>query len=471
MNEGAIAELVSRGKKDAFFNQNPQRTWFGTNYTRRPATTLDTIIQLPSTPAAFGTRIDIELPRTADIIRSCDIRIQMPTWLPPAVAAYNLEANSNVRIESPPLDIPSVYLKPVAYGWANGFPNFLIQKWQLLADSFIITEGYGNYSSWEPYMTTDSNRAPILNAIAGQSSESDTDIQNRATPPILSFRVPLPGCQHSRDTGLPLCALQSKQKLFLRLWLAPKEKLVESGKLSNIVADIPTYDTCPVPWGGRRIYYNLNTPTEYVTLQESQIGQPTIEAYFKVEYLDAETRTALASIPHSIPYKSQYFDQLVFDKTTWIVGNTVKKILNIRGYFQAMFVQFASSLRIQENKWRDCNPPGGGSWVSWMTLIINAIPRINQWDTQQLQTVAQNIRLPRDIPDNLFLLQFGTEIDHEPAGAFFLTRTHKAELQFQVGDFALNPDVTGEYVTAYLYGQGWDILDIKDGIAVNRFPD
>lgn len=470
MNEGAIAELVSRGKKDAFFNQNPQRTWFGTNYARRPPTTAATLIQLPSTPAAFGARIDIELPRTADILRSCDIRIQMPTWLPPPVAAYNLEPNADVRIESPPLDIPLVDPTPVAYGWVNGFPNFLIQKWQLLADSFTITEGYGNYSSWEPYMTTDSNRAPIMNAIAGQSFESDTDIQNRATPPVLSFRVPLPGCQYATDVGLPLCALQSKQKLFLRLWLAPKEDLVESGEISGLLGVPPAYDSCPRPWGGRRIYYGKDL-TEYVTLPESKIGQPTIEAYFKVEYLDAETRAALATVPHEIPYKSQYFDQLVFDKNTWIVGNTVKKILNIHGYFQAMFVQFAASQRIKENKWRDCNPPGGGTWASWMTLIINAVPRINKWDTQQLQTVAQNIRLQRDIPDNLFLLQFGTEMDHEPAGAFFLSRTHKAELQFQVGNFALNPDVTGEYVTAYLYGQGWDILEIKDGIAVNRFPD
>lgn len=466
MNEGAISELVSRGKKDAYFNQNPQRTWFGTRYELRSPATPDVLVQLPSTPATFGGRIDIELPRTADILKSAEIRITMPTWLPPAIAARNMSIYDMITIETPPGSVQT----SAFYGWVNGFPNFLIQKWQLIADTLILTEGYGNYSSWEPYMTTTNNRAPILNAISGQSSESDRDIQDRATPPQLTFRVPLPGCQHDKDMGLPLCALRSRQKLFLRLWLTPMQRLVESSVVTTGFGEIPTYDSCPAPWGGKKIYINGVEVDGYRTLQEYEVGNPTLEAYFNVLYLDADARAAVASTHHEISYKSQYVDTLTFDRNTWLVGSNVKRVLNIRGYFQGLFLQFASSLRIAENKYRDCNPPAGGTWVTDMSLVVNSIERIQKWDTQQLQRVAQNIRLQRDIPDNLFLLQFGTEIDHEPAGAFFLSQTHKAELRFTIGDAALYPDDIGTFVTLYIYGQGWGILDIKEGIVTNRYP-
>jgi hypothetical protein len=470
MNDGAISELVSRGKKDAYFIQNSQRTWFGTRYAPRSPSTPAVLIQLPSTPPAFGGRIDIELPRSADILKSAEIRITMPTWLPPEVAAINREIDKVVEIETP----PGTLLPSTPYGWVNGFPNFLIQKWQLIADTLILTEGYGNYSSWEPYMVTTNNRAPILNAIAGQSSESNRNIQERATPPQLTFRVPLPGCQHDADVGLPLCALRSRQKLFLRLWLSPLQKMVESGPTPTLLdmgaGSATRYDTCPAPWGGKRIYINGSDAAGYRTLQEYEVGQPTIEAYYNVLYLDAEARAAVTAAKHEIAYKSQFTDVLTFDRNSWIVGSTIKRILNVRGYFQALFLQFAASLLIDSNKYRDCNPPIAGAWVTQMSLVVNGIERIYDWNTQQLQQVAQNIRLPRDIPDNLFLLQFGTEIDHEPAGAFFLTQTHKAELRFTIGDAALFPDEIGTYVTLYIYGQGWGILDIIDGVVTNRYP-
>ena len=89
MSEGAIQDLVSRGKKDAYFIQGAQSGLFGGRWGPRSPATREIREEYPFSPARFGHWVDIDLPRVGDMLMSADIHIKMPTWLPPSIAALN----------------------------------------------------------------------------------------------------------------------------------------------------------------------------------------------------------------------------------------------------------------------------------------------------------------------------------------------------------------------------------------------
>ena len=90
MSDGAILELVSRGKKDAYLNQDPVRSWFDSAYQpRSPATAEYRVVQTDNAPR-FGQWFDISLPSEGDILTGVDVRITMPTWLPLNLATASL---------------------------------------------------------------------------------------------------------------------------------------------------------------------------------------------------------------------------------------------------------------------------------------------------------------------------------------------------------------------------------------------
>jgi hypothetical protein len=85
--------------------------------------------------------------------------------------------------------------------------------------------------------------------------------------------------------------------------------------------------------------------------------------------------------------------------------------------------------------------------------------------------LANNTQLARDVNIALYYLIFGISPENEPGGACNLSRCQKAALNLSFNDVQPDP-VTGENTTyAYILGLSWNILDIKDGLAILRFPD
>jgi hypothetical protein len=456
-------ELVSRGKKDAYFIQNAQRTWFGTAYSGRSASARDTVNVYPENPAQFGATVDIELPRSGDVLKSVDIRVLMPTWLPPEVAALN--RSHIIEIES---NTPGVRAQ---YGWTNGIINFVIEKWALFADHEKLAEGYGEINTWYPLTETTHNKAPVRLALSGCHNGSDIAVQRNATLPELAFRVPIPGCQRSTDTGLPLCALRAHQRLFLRLWIPDKSKLAESTAIArDLSSGLPIYDVCPAPWGNRPIWIN-GVLSPYRTLQGHMLKGPYLYSRCDLLHLEPEAREALARSPMELTFQTQMAEYLTFDENTWIPGYQMQKRLEVRGYFQGLYVRFFSEARALQNKYRDSAAPGGGEWITNMSLVVNGVQRIYNWQPKKLRELVHNIQLGRDIEDNLYFMIFGREVEGQPGGACYLARTHKATLTFQVSDFQVDPVLKRRLVYTFLLGIGWSVLDIRDGRATLRFPD
>lgn len=466
--EGTLMELTSRGKKDAFFIQNPQYTWFGGDYERRSATTRSILTQNPSSPAQFGSWIEIEIPRTADILKHFDVHITMPTWLPPEVATKNF--TNRVEIESDMIDPLTGQPGRGRYGWSNGIADNVIDKWELYADTNKLCEGFGIVHSVYYYTKTTQARAPLYHQSSGYHDGSNKAIQRAATPPVLSCRIPLPGCQWEGGPGLPICALLN-QRLYVRLHIAAKEDLVESSRLwLDPTSGLPVFDICPAPWGGKKIYIDgVDSGTR--TIPTWELGQPYMYARCTVLHIEDEARKDIMTRPLHIPYHRFIYELINFDEATWQIGRQVSKVLDVRGFFDAIYIRFWHEARDRQNKYRDTLAPGGYEWVNNISLVVNGVERIFTWDPKKLRQLSSNTQLPRDIRDPLYYMIFGEPRDNEPAGTLFLSRTHKAVLRFTIGALPVDPAVRSRFVYVYLMGVAWNILDIDGGQARTRFAD
>jgi len=467
MSEGAFMELVSRGKKDAYFIQDGNKSFFGTPYTRRNPSALETFYQETGSPSLFGQYVDIEIPRFGDILQSAEVRIQMPTWLPSEIVSLN----KTIHMDASGNYLPDIRVGPkrLHYGWTNGIANFLIKRWILMMDSIQIQEGFGDYNDWQPLSDTTHLKAPLLNYSTGSHDGAESNIQRNATPPELTFKVPMLG-------PLPIAALRA-QRLFLRLYLNTRELLVESGADAS-----GNYEICPAPWDSQPIYIDGVLQKE-VTISKYGMGQPHIRGRFELLHVDEESREILKKTEHAIIFKQQYRQDFVLDDTMWPTGPGLTTSKNIRielqGLFQRLFLGLTSYARVRQNKYRDLSPPIYGpvvaenlQYLNSMSVTINNQERISPWATSTFQELSQNLQMPRDIARKLYFIIFGSylEVD-EPAGAMNLARTQKAVLSLTLNNILPDPQLRSKLTLASLMGDAWNILDIKDGLAKVRYMD
>jgi len=501
MSDGTILELVSRGKKDAYQIQGPQHTWFGSPYERRSPSTREFRPLYPENPPRFGQWFDIVIPPDGDVLMSFDLRITMPTWLPPSIATLNTQPHAYaVQVESQPYELlstpyitvpPQPPLTPIIkppvflyYGWCDGIANYLIGRWALYVDNIMLLDGYGEFNTWFPDMETTQMKAPVLHAATGRvENGSSASLQKNATLPELVFRVPIPGCQREDDVGLPICAFKN-QRVYVRVWLMDKTHLVQSSEIQDLISPslpvgttvLPLYEICPAPWDGKiiRVNGNLVDPDTGIpyppTLTVNQMGQPQIYARCAVLNLDNELRKSMTAQKFEIRFRQQRRDDWTVDSNAFVPGVNYRRLLTINGLFQTLFVGFRANARVRQNRFTDILP-AAGEWLTQISLNVNGQDRILSWRPKILKTLANNTQLARDIDIALYYLIFGVSPEFEPGGTCNLARCQKAVLNLTFNNVPIDP-MTGTRITyGFVIGLAWNVLDIADGIATLRFPN
>lgn len=512
MSDGTILELVSRGKKDAYQIQDPIRSWFGTSYQRRSPSTQEVRLLYPENQPRFGKWFDVVIPPDGDMLMTFDLRITMPTWLPPAVAAINSQTSAyKVEVASAPYSIKSMpYANlvlppdvmepifpiekestPLQYGWCDGIANNLIEKWALYADNIMVLTGYGEFNTWFPDLENSHNLAPVYHAATGRIQENlEGSLQGNATLGELVFRVPIPGCQNRSDVGFPICALAGK-KVFIRFWLRDKSALVNSTQFPQLTftqggvdytphpergTPLPMYEIDPEPWGSKQIFVNGATSISGVpwgvTLSAREMGHPYIYARCSVLNVDSELRKSLQTQKYEIRFHQQLRDVWTLDARNFVAGASDKHQLMINGLFQLLFVGFRSDARVRQNRYFDILP-SLGDWLSTLSLVVNGAERILPWDPKKFRALSNNTQFVRDLNIALYYLVFGIAPDSEPGGACNLARCQKAIVNFMFN--AVPPDpMTGTNVTyGFVVGKAWNILDIngETGLVSLRFSN
>jgi hypothetical protein len=484
MSDGSILDLVSRGKKDAFFIQNPALTWFTDSYKRRSPSVREIRVEQSFTEARFGHWIDIALPTTGDILTAVDIRIQMPTWLPPSIVALNTHRNT-VGVKSDIVDSSGNNLY-VQYGWTNGIANFLISRWAFYIDNIMVQEGFGDYNDWYPDSLATHMTAPILHASTGTHNGSAQNIQLNASPPELIFRVPMVGCQKQNDTGFPLAALRGKN-MYLRMWFREKKQLVESAIVgysdaSNLYYDasrvvppgsVALYEICPTPWGGKRIRVN-GVDVSDVTVPEYDM-QLLLYGRYTILHLEPELKQKIASIPYSILFTQQRVQNFTIEDSEWprtTAGVTqIKREIEIKGTYQRLLLGLSYKASLQQNRYRNLSPVGFYEWFTSVSLVINAYERIIPLNPKKLKNLSQNAQLERDVNRDLYFLVFGVSPDDNPAGVCNITRTQKCSLVLGLSSILPDPQLQTRQSFGTIVGESWNLLDIQDGRVQVRFND
>lgn len=462
MNDGTLLELVSRGKKDSYFIQEARRSWFGSDYEKRSPCIRDITRQPTVGPVRFGGWVDIELPRGADIITDVQLRIQMPTWLPPRIAELNRTGAHKIEVES---NTPGVFLR---YGWTNGVANYLVERWALYADNLKLQEGWGDFNGWYIDMETTHAHAPIFHEMAGLHEDTPEAIQAAATPPELAFRVPIAGCQGLDDVGLPIVAIKG-QRLYMRFWLRPLAQLVSSSTLP-LLGGLPEWEVCPTPWGGRRIKVD-DVLVDDVTLREVDIGPPHLFGRFSVLQVSEELRDGLRNSKQELLFRQQQRENFMITDTEWNPPSRIRRRLEIQGFFQALFIGFLLKARALQNRYRDINPPGDIDWVENLSLYVNATERVYPWPPKKFKSLANFTQIKRDVDADLYFLIFGVNPYREPAGPLNLTRTTKADLFLEVANILRDPIVPERDTYVSVVGLSWNALTIEGGRAVVTFPE
>ncbi len=312
--DGALFELVARGKKDTFFfNKDPQEASLPLNSPYLPSEPFisETRFTVPKTPILWGRPLEFEVEVFGDILREMTLKIDLPTWLPDlpliqgqqAVGPQNVNQCCLIR-QDPEKDNPpgTRSSSDPTYGWTNGIGAFLFESIELLQDKIRILELSGDALFFLQNAESSNGQAFLRQRQLGEHGGSQTEIGRNATPGTLYLRLPWPGATTDEEPGFPLVAA-SDQTWRVRLKLRPLEQLLETSTTSEtqvIKAD---------PFSKYFYYRDLNnTIVTFQSKTKAALGTPTIQLLTRQSYIRDELRQQAQKARYEIPFR-RFFPQ------------------------------------------------------------------------------------------------------------------------------------------------------------------
>ena len=382
--EGALYDLVARGKKDTFLMRDEATSinLFDTRYEIIPPSIPELRLIVPRNRVMFGGTCEFEIEKAGDILIEPTLLINLPSWLPPP---FNKQ-NKNTLIR----DIQSN-----SYGYVNGIAYFLFEKIQFYQDTLLLQEYSGDSLFALRHLRGSYNSAFLEDALTGVHDGSDLSVQRAATPQQLRLRIPLPFCQHPDEGGLPLCATESQQ-FRLKLTLRKLEDLIESSD--------PTATTKPNPFGKQFIQIlQDSTQQTFTALDRYSVGDPTIYLENRQIYLDTEDKKAIAFPDKEI---TTTFSRLFENKFTFgpadyapLPNSTAisKRLIDGRHPAEQIYWYFRSAIDTQTNRlWKFGNGSDEtNAYYNNIKLTIAGKDREQYWSPQIWQDIEQHAKQER----------------------------------------------------------------------------
>ena len=180
--EGALYDLVARGKKDTFFQRDEATSvnLFDTRYEIIPPSVPELRLIVPRNRVMFGSVCEFEIEKAGDLLIEPTLLINLPSWLPAAYA----KQNKNTLIQRT--------TNQTSYGYINGIAYFLFEKIQFYQDTLLLQEYSGDSLFALRHLRGSYNSAFLEDALTGVHDGSSLAIQRAATPSTLRLRIPLP---------------------------------------------------------------------------------------------------------------------------------------------------------------------------------------------------------------------------------------------------------------------------------------
>ena len=434
-NEGALYELLARGNKDKYFFHDDFSAVspFDNRYNLIPAQIHERRRIPPLNGADFGRTCEFEFEVAGEIFTDPTLLIDLPTWLPPTYASKN-----------PSLKITD--LSGVSYGYTNGIAFFLFSKIQIYLDQILLQEFSGDALYAATRARGSLNSAFLENLQTAVTSPTPTTIGQAATPGRLRLRLPLLGCQHHDDGGVP--SIAARQQTFkLRLTLRKLEDLVEA---SDSRAK-------PTPWALGTTFTDGTVP--FQTLLRTEVGRPTIQLETRHTYVDPDTRAALSKTPLEVPYSRLYENIFTFgsaDYSPLLRGAVASATRRVDATHPAgrLFFWFLSSQDIRANKYYKYLTDTGAEYYNNVALLIAGRDRETLFSPSVWNRLQHLAKEERDPGKGLGTMnwELGEQrggrppFARQPEGSVNFTTADRPTFYVDLADIPVDP-VTGQKST------------------------
>ena len=460
-SEGSLFELVARGQKDKYFTSEDKSAAVPFSYAMGtwPATIDETRQTQPLNMVDFGRTVEWEFDAFGDLLIAASLVVELPTWLPPSIAALN--AKSIITDSS-----------GTAYGYTQGIGAFLFEQIEFYQDQLLLQQFSGDFLyAWTHLQSTLSQEALAITELGGHRG-TPLEIQRNATPGKLTLRLPLIGCGHPDEGGFPLVALPG-QKYRVRCKLRRLEDLVESSDSTQVK---------PAPW----LLSDLSLITDssgtlrvFQPLKREQIGKPLITLESTQRYVRTETQTLLKSQKSQIPFIRPFENKLSIDPNDYIavangVTSFVTKRIDGRHPGEGILLFFQSDYWLERNKlWNFSNPKSSsnGEYYNTLKLLVASKDREASWDPSLWNGIspwAKSEKVP-GIPVSWISFAVGPSFGYrapEPrkiSGSLNFSSADRPTLYMDLQDTLPSATVKQKKVTLRAITIGWGIYRVEDG--------
>lgn len=459
-SEGPLYELVSRGKKDAYFISDDQSALFPYDNRYKP---VPPIIherrELPPIQGSeFGRPIEFEFEIAGDVVVEPTLLIQLPTWLPETQAVLN---NSSLITDT----------QGVSYGYTNGIAYFLFERIQFYQDRLLIQEWSGDGLFAITRSRGSMNSAFLENALTGHHNGSPLGIQRNATLPLLRLSLPLVGCQDLNDGGFPRVAAVH-QNFRIRCIMRKLEDLVEAsdGRAK------------PQPWGRKdfQIKTSPNAPyQQFSTIDRLLIPAPTIQLETRHIYTDRTHQDALRGATMIVPFERVYdnnFTQGPLDYAAIRRGaggtSQITRRLDADHPVARMTIAFRKTQALDANQRYNYNADvSGGQFYNELSLIIAGRDRESMWDSLVWSLLEQHAKEERDSGYNLSFINWtlGDIVGRLPPfprqveGSVNFTTADRPTLLIDLKNIPDDPILRQPYTVLDVYVESWAALEFERG--------
>jgi hypothetical protein len=454
-SEGSLFELVARGQKDKYF-MSPEKTAyvpFSYNMDTWPATLDETRQHQPMNMVDFGRTVEWELDTFGDLLVAASFRIDLPSWLPIAVAPLN---KKSIIADA----------SGTRYGYTRGIGAFLFEQIQFYQDQLLLQEFSGDFLYAWAHLHGTLNQETLALSEFGSHSGSPQDIQRNATPNRLTLRLPLIGCSNVDDGGFPFVAVPG-QKYRIRIKIRRLEDLVEAS--DNSIK--------PAPWNRSDLRQTgadgITTPI--VPYTREQIGKPLLTLETTQRYVRQDVQELLKVTPNQIPFIRPFENVLSLDSADYIavekgVASFITKRIDGRHPAESIVIMFQSDYWIERNQlWNLINPLNNSTYYNTIKLLVAGRERESEWDATVWGGVSPYTKSEKcpGIPLSLISFTYGPSFGYRapekrrPSGSLNFSNADRPTLWLNITDTL--PASTGKKkVVLRVVTVGWGLYDVKD---------
>ena len=448
--DGSLYELVSRGNKDVYFQEDSldAQSLFDNRY-GPTAPVIHELRRLPPLNSIdFGRSSEFQLEVAGDFIVSPTLVIDLPSWLPPNYAA----ANGNGVIQDS---------AGISYGYTSGIGYFLFEKIQILQDNILLQEFSGD-SLWIQSRSRGSlNSAFLENTLTGIHDGSALSIGRNATPGRLRLPLPLIGCQGLEEGGFPSLCLPN-QSYKVRVYLRKLEDLVEASDGREK----------PAPWGSS-LRLQSQRGGDFITfdtLDQLKIDAPTIYLETRHIYTNEDTRAGLRASSFDIPFERIYENIFAQGPLDYAAATPfLTRVLDATHPCSRIILAFRSWADLRANRlWKLQSDSATGDYYSGLKLLIAGRDRTQFWDSLIWNSLDNHAKEERDSGMRLATINFGygekkgvraPSYNRQPDGTINFSTADKPTLFMQLTDI-VNGTKRSELRVIV---ETWAVFSVSDG--------